>query len=91
MQPASLYQMALDCYEIGNKHLPLFYEDDNLLIPYEAPLYHTLQASGFAPQLEKRKLLYPLRTTVLPHAHPGENKESLFSKILKLTTPANHD
>lgn len=87
LKPSSLYEMALVCYEIGNKHLPLFYADDFLVMPYDAPTYRLLQASGFAPVIEKRKLLHQLRTTVLPHAHNGS--ESLFSKILKLTTPAN--
>lgn len=87
LKPASLYEMAFACYEIGNKHLPLFYEADFLLMPYDAPVYRLLQASGFAPVIERRKLLHQLRTTVSPHGHNGG--ESLFSKILKLTTPAN--
>lgn len=87
LKPASMYEMALVCYEIGNKHLPLFYEDDGLLIPYDAPTYRLLKASGFGARIERRKLLNPLRTSVSPHAHTGG--ESLFSKILKLTAPAN--
>lgn len=87
IQPASMYQMAAACYEIGNKHLPLFYEHDKLLIPYEAPIFRMLQAAGFDVKRDKRKLLQPLKTSVLPHAH--QNRESLFSKILKLTTDAN--
>ncbi len=86
LKPASLYQMAFACYEIGNKHLPLFYDQGELLIPFEAPIYRMLQATGFEPAVEKRRLRQPLRTTVLPHSHPGNRKESLFSKILKLTT-----
>jgi urease accessory protein len=85
IQPAGLYQMALACYEIGNKHLPLFYEDDTLVIPYERPLYTMLQAAGFDPVIETRRLSNQLRTTVSPHAHGGSG-ESLFSKILKLTS-----
>jgi urease accessory protein len=87
LQPASMYEMAFVCYEIGNKHLPLFYQDDALLVPYEAPTYRMLKASGFDVAVESRKLLNQLRTSVSPHAHGGG--ESLFSKILKLTTPAN--
>lgn len=86
LKPASLYQMAYACYEIGNKHLPLFYEDDALLLPYDGPVYRMLQAAGLEPQLQKKKLLFQLRTTVAPHTHPGDNRESFFSKILKLTT-----
>ena len=91
LKPASLYAMAYACYEIGNKHLPLFYENDSLLIPYEAPLFRTLQAAGFEPQRQHRKLLHPIRTTVLPHTHTGEKKESLFTKILNLTTAAGNE
>jgi urease accessory protein len=91
LKPASLYAMAYACYEIGNKHLPLFFDNDTLLIPFEAPLYRMLQAAGFEPQLQTRKLLHPLRTTVLPHTHPGDRKESLFAKILKRTTSADND
>ena len=85
IKPASMYEMAYICYEIGNKHLPLFYENEELLIPYEAPLLRILQASGLNPIIEHRKLLHQLRTTVSPHAHAGN--KSLFSRILNLTSP----
>src|SRR5688500_13002572 len=85
IKPTSMYQMAYVCYEIGNKHLPLFYEKDELFVPYEAPLFKMLQASGFNLAKEERKLLNQLKTSVMPHGHAGENK-SLFSKILQLTS-----
>jgi urease accessory protein len=91
LKPTSMYQMAYACYEIGNKHLPLFYQDNTLLLPYDAPVYRMLQAAGFEPQLGKRKLLYQLRTTVAPHTHPGDGKESFFSRILKLTTSSANE
>ncbi|HUC82304.1 MAG TPA: urease accessory protein UreE [Flavisolibacter sp.] len=84
LQPTTMYEMALVCYEIGNKHLPLFYQEDMLLIPYDAPTFRLLQASGLKPELQMQKLVNQLQTTVLPHAHSGG--ESLFSKILKLTS-----
>ncbi len=83
--PSSLFQMAAVCYEIGNKHLPLFYEQDQVLVPYEAPLFRLLESGGYKPVREIRKLVNPLKTTVTPH-----NSSTLFSKILQLTTsPAN--
>ena len=85
IKPKSMYDMAYACYEIGNKHLPLFYENDELLVPYEAPLYKMLQASGFDLIKDERKLLKQLKTSVMPHGHTGESK-SLFSKILTLTS-----
>lgn len=87
IRPASMQQMAAVCYEIGNKHLPLFFQGDEVLVPYEAPLFKMLTAGGFSPLREKRKLLHPVSTTVSPHNHSGNG--TLFSKILQLTTSSN--
>ncbi len=85
--PASMYEMALICYEIGNKHLPVFYQEDALLMPYDPPLLKLLQTLGLHPDVQKRQLIQQLRTTVSAHSHQGSN--SLFSKILKLTATPN--
>ena len=79
--PKSNFEIASICYEIGNKHLPLFYEDDTLLVPFEKPLFQQLKAMGFEVFKSKKSLLTPLKTTVAPH---GESK-SLFSKIMDFT------
>ncbi|GEO10209.1 urease accessory protein UreE [Segetibacter aerophilus] len=86
--PASMYQMASVCYEIGNKHLPLFFQNEEILIPFEPPIFKLLSAAGFEPKREMRKLVNPLKTTVSPHGNEG-GKQSLFSKILQLTTSAS--
>jgi urease accessory protein len=88
IHPVTMYDMAKLCYEIGNKHLPLFYEAEAVLIPFDAPLFKWLTAAGFQPVKETRKLLHQLKTSVSSHAH-ADNSTSLFSKILKLTSPAN--
>jgi urease accessory protein len=80
--PKNMFEMASVCYEIGNKHLPLFFENDELLVPFEMPLYKLLTAQGYIIKEEQRKLLQPLKTTVSPHAG---SSETLFSKIMKLT------
>jgi urease accessory protein len=85
IQPANLYEMASVCYEIGNKHLPLFFDKEELLVPFEMPLFRLLSAQGYAIKQDKRKLLHPLKTTVTPHAH---SNTSLFSKIMQLTNAA---
>jgi urease accessory protein len=82
IQPANLFEMASVCYEIGNKHLPLFFEKEELLVPFEMPLFRLLSTQGYAIKQDKRKLLHPLRTTIAPHAH---GNSSLFSKILQRT------
>ncbi|HWK03941.1 MAG TPA: urease accessory protein UreE [Puia sp.] len=85
IRAASFHAVASVCYEIGNKHLPLYYEEAELLAPYEAPLFRMLVAGGYDVRQEERKLLYPLKTTVAAHAHAGGGG-TLFSKILQLTT-----
>jgi len=85
VQPANMFEMASVCYEIGNKHLPLFYEADSLLVPLDAPLMRLLSAQGYSVAKDRRKLLRPLKTTVSPHS---DGSNSLFTKILKLTNPA---
>ena len=79
--PKNNFETATICYEIGNKHLPLFYEDEALLVPLEKPLFRQLSAMGFEVYEQKRVLLTPLRTSVAPHGESG----TLFSKIMNLT------
>jgi urease accessory protein len=80
----SLLQTASVCYEIGNRHLPLFFDNDELLVPFEEPLFRLLKASGYDVKQENRKLLNPLRSTIAPHGH--SSGDSLFNRIMKLTT-----
>ncbi len=84
--PKNMFEMASVCYEIGNKHLPLFFDKEELLVPNEMPLYKLLTAQGYIVKQEKRQLLQPLKTTVAPH---GSTNDTLFSKIMKLT--ATHE
>ncbi len=87
VKPTSMHQMAALCYEIGNKHLPLFYSNDEIMVPYEAPLFKLLSAAGYEPRKENKRLTNQLKTTVTPHDNSG-SKPSLFTKILQLTTPS---
>ena len=84
IKPGSMFEMASVCYEIGNKHLLLFYEHDELLVPFELPLFRLLEARGYTAKRDERKLVQPLITTVSPHIH--RSGETLFSKIMKITT-----
>jgi urease accessory protein len=83
LQPATIAEMAALCYEIGNKHWPLFYQEPDLLMPFDRPLYQLLTAQGYTVQQQQRQLTHPLRTTVSPHGTAGQG--SLFTKIMKLT------
>ena len=80
VKPLSMFDTARLCYEIGNKHLPLFIDSGEVIVPFDAPLYRWLQGNDFFPAVAQRKLSGQLRTSVQPHGG-----SSLFSKIMKLT------
>jgi urease accessory protein len=77
-----MFEMASACYEIGNKHLPLFYEEELLLVPFEQPVYNLLLSQGYDIKKDHKKLLNPLKTTVTAHGETAS--ETLFTKIMKL-------
>lgn len=81
IRPTSMGEMAAICYETGNKHLPLFYHQEELMMPFDLPFFRQLQAMGHAVHKEERQLVHPLKTTVAPH---GSSSDSLFSKIMKM-------
>jgi urease accessory protein len=87
IKPRSTFELASLCYEIGNKHLPLFYQDEKLLVAYDAPLFRLLVSAGYDVSKEEVRLENPLKTSVSPHGDGGQ--DSLFSKIMKLTSPTN--
>lgn len=86
MSPASLLEMGTVCYEIGNKHIPLFIQNDQVLLPFEMPMFRWLEASGFKPGKQSVKLLNLLKSNVEPHGH-GSLGSSIFNKILKIAAP----
>ncbi|MFT2008536.1 hypothetical protein ACMA1I_07665 [Pontibacter sp. 13R65] len=50
--------MSTICFEIGNKHIPIFInEAAEVLVEFENPLYRLLERSGYEPRREVRKLL----------------------------------
>jgi len=82
--PKNNYEIAAACYEIGNKHLPLFFENDYLMVPFDKPLFGLLQVQGYNITQEQRQLLNPLKTTVAPHNI--SISEAVFSSAAKSQT-----
>lgn len=81
--PATMLEMGTVCYEIGNKHMPLFIEGSQVLMPYEQPMFRWLLASGYQPEKQFRQLFNLLKSNVEPHGHRAQ-EDSLFSKIINL-------
>ncbi len=83
MTPQSLLEMGTICYEIGNKHLPLFIQNDQIMMPFEMPMFRWLEASGYLPEKQEVQLLHLLKSNVAPHGH---GSTSLFTKILNIAS-----
>ncbi len=69
LKPNTISQIAKACYEIGNRHAPLFMEDGELLTPFDAPLLNVLEKFGFAPYRKTAKLKTPLGGLTHGHSH----------------------
>ena len=93
--PTSLLEMGTVCYEIGNKHAPIFIQENQVLIPYEEPLFKWLTASGYNPIKEKRQLKNMLRSTHTSHGHTHghehNNDQPLFNKIINLASKYSNE
>lgn len=85
IRPKTMFEMASVCYEIGNKHIPLFFQEDEIMAAYDAPLFRLLSAAGYDVSQDKRKLINQIKTSVSPRGH--DIQAGLFSKIMKLTNP----
>ncbi|WP_165023649.1 MULTISPECIES: urease accessory protein UreE [unclassified Dysgonomonas] len=82
--PHTMLEMGSVSYEIGNKHLPVFIQDDLILIPYEEPIFKWLKASGYHTEKVHKKLLNIVNASVQPHSHSHGEGSSIFSKIMGL-------
>lgn len=70
LSPKTLPEMARACYEIGNKHSPLFLDGDEVTLPYDKPMFEWLQAAGFQPKTAQRRLSQALRAnSAQGHSH----------------------
>lgn len=73
LAPQTLPEMARACYEIGNKHTPLFLDGNELLLPFDKPLFEWLQAAGFTPTRQQRRLSDQLRANSAPGVGGGHS------------------
>ena len=93
--PTSLLEMGTVCYEIGNKHAPMFIQDNQILIPFEEPIFKWLSTSGYNPIKEKRQLRNMLRSTHASNGHTHGNEHSndkpLFNKIINLASKYSNE
>ncbi len=69
LKPATPIMLGKACYEIGNRHSPLFYQEDRLLLPYDPPLFEALKKCGFDAYKCTERLITPLGGHSQGHSH----------------------
>jgi len=69
LKPLTQLMMGKACYEIGNRHSPLFYQEDRLLLPYDPPLLEALKKCGFDAYKCTARLITPLGGQGGGHSH----------------------
>lgn len=65
-------ELARICYEIGNRHAPLFFSDTKdqiFLTPYDAPIAELLGRMKFHISVKEARLINPLSGNVARHSH----------------------
>ncbi|WP_313577977.1 urease accessory protein UreE [Chishuiella sp.] len=83
LTPQSTIEMSAVCHDIGNKHLPLYFQDEILLMPFELTIYNWLKSNGFNPIVKEEKLLNLLNANV-DHHKESKIGTSLSTKGLKI-------
>ncbi|WP_266205055.1 urease accessory protein UreE [Pontibacter kalidii] len=72
LRPQSLQEIGTICFEIGNKHVPIFLTDENeVCVAYDALLYQLLLSGRFKVEIEERVL------------HPSQMIKAYGNKRLK--------
>lgn len=86
LQPTTMLQMGTICYEIGNQHIPIFIEDNEVILPYEDPIFKVLDKAGYNPVKGDRVFENMLKATpdhvVETGNHNTVDVDALFSKVL---------
>lgn len=69
IKPSTMIEMGKACYEMGNRHAPLFIEGDEILTPFDEPLMVVLLKCGFHVTKKSAKLIVPLGGNMHGHSH----------------------
>ncbi len=76
LEPTNVMMMGKACYEIGNRHSPLFFQEERLLMPYDAPLMEALRKCGFDAYKCSARLIAPLGSESSQHSHSNSHNHS---------------
>ena len=68
LRPERIEDYGLACYQIGNLHRPIGFDDGAILVPYELVLENQLSRLGFHYSIEERVFTHVVRQSA-PYAH----------------------
>ena len=68
LRPERIEDYGLTCYQIGNLHRPIGFDNGAILVPYEPVLEHQLSRLGFHYSIEERVFTHVARQSA-PRAH----------------------
>ena len=84
VQPKTMREMGTICFEIGNQHIPIFIENDEIIIPYEDPIFNLLKKGGYEP-FKAQRIFEDMLKASSDHEVPAKNHkivtDQLFSKV----------
>ncbi len=105
ISPKDMVELATVCYEIGNKHMPLYIDGDDIVLPYEAPMFKWLEEAGYAPKDEERRIERRLKSKSggghhhhhshgddhsHGHTHSHDHSGGLLSKVVGYAAKLTH-
>ena len=84
VQPKTMREMVTICFEIGNQHIPIFIENDEIIIPYEDPIFNLLKKGGYEP-FKAQRIFEDMLKASSDHEAPAKDHkiatDQLFSKV----------
>ena len=84
VQPKTMREMGTICFEIGNQHIPIFIENDEIIIPYEDPIFNLLKKGGYEP-FKAQRIFEDMLKASSDHEVPAKDHkidtDQLFSKV----------
>lgn len=81
LKSENIYQLAQAAYEIGNKHLPLFWQKQSLMLPYDKSTLEWLSSSGFKPEVIQESLQESFQANVSVDAYKQSYTKSNKVKL----------
>lgn len=63
LEPSGMWEMAQVCYQLGNRHARVFFEGEEILIPFDQTIVDLFKKLSFSVTIEERRLVYALQST----------------------------